>query len=55
MMMKDPILLLKTPMGTRKNFSENNRKFGHALSKRFASPALHHEHFLCCVTLPVHV
>jgi hypothetical protein len=25
-------------MGTRKNFSKNYQKFGHALSKRFASP-----------------
>jgi hypothetical protein len=29
-------------MGMRKNFSENYRKFGHAISKRFASPALGH-------------
>jgi hypothetical protein len=36
----DPVLLLKIPMGTRKNFSENYRKFGHARSKSFASPAL---------------
>jgi hypothetical protein len=27
-------------MGTRKNFSENYRQFGHALSKRFAIPGL---------------
>jgi hypothetical protein len=27
-------------MGTRKNFSEHYRKFGHALSKRFSSPGL---------------
>jgi hypothetical protein len=27
-------------MGTRKNFSEHYRKFGHALSKSFASPDL---------------
>jgi hypothetical protein len=36
-MLQDPILLLKIPMGTRNNFSKNYRKFGHALSKRFAS------------------
>jgi hypothetical protein len=34
----DPILLLKIPMGTRKNSSENYQQFGHALSKSFASP-----------------
>jgi hypothetical protein len=38
--LQDPILLLKIPMGTRNNFSENYRQFGHALSKRFASHGL---------------
>jgi hypothetical protein len=38
--LQDPILLLKIPMGTRKNFSENYRKFGHSLSRMFASPGL---------------
>jgi hypothetical protein len=42
MMMEDikTAFLLKIPMGTRKNFSENCRQFGKALSKRFASPGL---------------
>jgi hypothetical protein len=35
---QDPTLLLKIPMGTQKNFSENCRQFARALSKRFASP-----------------
>jgi hypothetical protein len=35
---QDPILLLKIPIGTRKNFSENYRQFRNALSKKFASP-----------------
>jgi hypothetical protein len=35
-----PISLLKISMGTRKNFSENYRKFVHALSRSFASPVL---------------
>jgi hypothetical protein len=38
--MQNPILLLKIPMSTRESFPENYRQFGHALSKRFASPAL---------------
>jgi hypothetical protein len=38
--LQDPILLLKIPMGTRKNYSENYGQFGHALSKRFASPGV---------------
>jgi hypothetical protein len=36
----DPILLLKLLMGTAKNFSEDYRQFGYAVSKRFANPAL---------------
>jgi hypothetical protein len=35
--LQDPILLLKIHMGTRKNFPENYRQFGYALTKRFAS------------------
>jgi hypothetical protein len=38
--LQDPILLLKNPMGTRRNFSRNYLQFGHALSKKFASPGL---------------
>jgi hypothetical protein len=34
------ILLFKIPMGTRMDFFEIYRQFGHAPSKRFASPAL---------------
>jgi hypothetical protein len=36
---KIPTCCSKTPMGTRKYFSENYRQFGQALSKRFASPS----------------
>jgi hypothetical protein len=36
--LQDPILILKISMDTRKNFSENYRKFGHMLSKRLVSP-----------------
>jgi hypothetical protein len=38
--LQDPILMLKIPMGKRKNVSENYRQFGHAISKRFISPGL---------------
>jgi len=43
-MLKDFILLFKIPKGTRKNFFKINWKFGHAPSKRFASPCIvpHH-------------
>jgi hypothetical protein len=34
------ILLFKIPMGTRKNFFEIYKPFGHAPSKRFATPSL---------------
>ena len=34
------ILLFKIPMGTRKNFFEIYRQFGHAPSKAFVSPVL---------------
>ena len=34
------ILLFKIPTGTRKDFFEIYRQFGHALSKRFASPGV---------------
>jgi hypothetical protein len=37
--LQDPILLLKIPMGLRKNFSENYQQFGHVLSQK-GSPAL---------------
>jgi len=37
---QDLILLFKIPMGTRNNFLEMYRKFGHAPGKGFASPAL---------------
>jgi hypothetical protein len=36
--LQDPILLLIIPTGTRKKFAENCRQFGHALSRRLASP-----------------
>jgi hypothetical protein len=38
------ILLLKIPMGTRKNFFEIYRQFGHAPLKRFASPVTDHQY-----------
>jgi hypothetical protein len=38
--LQDPILLLKIPNRTRKNFAKNYRQFGDMLSKRFASPSL---------------
>jgi hypothetical protein len=38
--LQDPSLMLKIPVGKRKNFSENYRQFGHGLSKRFISPGL---------------
>jgi hypothetical protein len=31
--LKDPSLLLKIPVGTRKNFSENYQQMGHALKE----------------------
>jgi hypothetical protein len=37
---KDPILLFKIPMGTRKDFFEIFKQFGHVPSESFASPAL---------------
>jgi hypothetical protein len=39
---QDLILLFKISMGTRKNFFEIHRKFGHGHSKRFASPTTDH-------------
>jgi len=41
-MIQDLIFLLKIPMGTRKNFFEIYIQFGHAPSRRFASPGLGH-------------
>jgi hypothetical protein len=38
--LQDLILLFKIFMGTRKSFFEIYRQFGHAPSKRFASPGL---------------
>jgi hypothetical protein len=38
--MIDLILLLKIPMGTQKNLSENYGQFRNALSKSFATSAL---------------
>jgi len=42
-------MLFEIPMGRRKNFLEFYRQFGHAPSKRFASPSLVHGSptFLC--------
>jgi len=37
---QDRILLFRTPKGTRKDFFEIYRPFGHAPSKRFASPGV---------------
>jgi len=34
------ILFFKVPMGTRNNFLEMYRQYGHAASKSFASPAI---------------
>jgi hypothetical protein len=39
-MIQDRILLFKIPTGTRKDFFEIYRQFGHAPSKDFTSPAL---------------
>jgi hypothetical protein len=36
--LQNSILLLKIPMGTRNNFSENYGQFGQALQKFFVSP-----------------
>jgi len=41
-MIQDLIFLLKIPMVTIKNFFEIYTQFGHAPSKRFASPGLGH-------------
>ena len=38
--MLEDFLLFKIPIGTRKNFFEIHRKFGHESSKRFASSGL---------------
>ena len=38
--LQDLILFFKIPMDTRRNFFEMYRKFGHALSKRFANHAV---------------
>jgi hypothetical protein len=38
--LQDLILPFKNPMGTRMNFFEIFRRFGHATSKRFASLGL---------------
>ena len=40
--LKTFLLFFKIPMGRRKNFFEIYRQFGHAPSKRFASPAIGH-------------
>ena len=41
------IFLFKIPMGTQKDFFEIYRQFGHAPTKRFASPALYpHVHLV---------
>ena len=37
---KDHNLLFKIPIGTRKNFFETFKQFGHVPSGSFASPAL---------------
>jgi hypothetical protein len=46
--LQDPILLLKIPLDTRKNFPGNYPQFGHAPSKSFASPG----QVDCCMWLP---
>jgi hypothetical protein len=38
--LQDPILLFKTPVGTRRKFAEYYRQFGHAHSKTLASHIL---------------
>jgi hypothetical protein len=38
--LQEPVLQFKIPMGTRKNFPQNNRQSEHGLSKRFATPVL---------------
>jgi len=43
-MFKDLILLFKIAKGTRKNFFEIHRKFGHMPSKRFACPPIVRRH-----------
>jgi hypothetical protein len=39
--LQEVVLLLKIPVGTRKNFFEISRKFGYAPSKSFATPGLY--------------
>jgi len=38
--LQDLILFYKIPMGTRKNFFETDKQFGHTPSKSFANPDL---------------
>jgi hypothetical protein len=42
MMMQDPIFTTQNPMRTRNNFAEIYQPFGHALSRKFASPVVGH-------------
>jgi hypothetical protein len=41
--LQDLIVLLKVPIGTRKNFFEVYRQFGHAPLNVFASPVTDHQ------------
>ena len=45
---EDLIFLFRHPIGTRKDFFEVCRQFGHASSKKFASPGLVAEYIGTC-------
>jgi len=44
--LQDLILFYKIPMGTRKNFFETDKQFGHTPSKSFANPDLESLHLI---------
>jgi hypothetical protein len=42
--LQDLVLILKFPMGTRKNFFDFYKQFGHAPLKNFASPVTDYQY-----------